>query len=203
MTSFVTSFVRSFRRPFARVAAPAAGLLVLVACSGDQQIATDSAGASAAAANPRAETVPPAVAKAAESNAVTVSKADFAQVRWIAGDWIGRQPSGVPFYERYEIASDTLILTQTFADSTFGIPSENGQIVLSGDGRVTSGPPGMRWVATQWSPKKVHFEPLEGASNGFAWETISADRWKATIVYHEPQGDRTVSYEMRRRSAPK
>lgn len=157
-------------------ARPIFGLLLLTikagyGCGGDSR--TQSVGA--------ADDVP---------EAATVSSADFAQFRWLEGDWRGHGVDQPPFYERYRFVDDSTFLVDSFADSTRGRVTGTGRVELRGGQLVNRGE-GMSWVAIAIDSVHAQFAPLEGASNSFVWRRgDSPAAWTATILWTDDTGAR-------------
>jgi hypothetical protein len=122
------------------------------------------------------------------------SRTDFANLRWLEGDWRGRLPNGGYFYERYRIVDDSTIAMHGFEDSTFSNPNDSASIVYR-DGIVTDRSSTSRYVATNLALNGVAFAPTQGATNHFSWNRESADTWTANL--RSAKGNITV-YRMER-----
>ena len=196
-----------------RCLACAAALLAAGACSDAENVVpadSAAAAAAAAAASPVADVGPtpgakavapspatPAVAVATEADGAKVSKEQFKTLRWIQGSWIGREGSGIPFYERYEVANDTAFTQYSYADAKFSSISETSSIVLT-NGHVFSGPATASWIATKWEASVIAFSPFKGATSAFRWERLGADTWRATLLWRENGADKQRVYDMKR-----
>ena len=118
-----------------------------------------------------------------------VTPQQFAQLRWIVGDWRGSGTAGTrqaPFYERYRFADDSTLLVESFADSTRRRVTETTRFELRG-GRLGNAGTGPQWAATAIDSLGVAFGPAARVRNGFRWErAASAGRrpsaWRATIT---------------------
>ena len=127
----------------------------------------------------------PAWLAAQDTPVARVSKEQLARLRWLSGHWVGRGTDGTeqaPFYERYRFFNDSLLIVDSFTDSTFTKVAETARYVLSGTrfGKEGNGP---RWVASRIDSISILFAPVTGARNGFKWErTGPMAAWTATII---------------------
>ena len=127
----------------------------------------------------------------------SVSAAQFAGLTWLEGRWRGAEANGTPFYESYASRTPTVIATYNFQDSTFGTPSDSGQLTLRGD-TLFSGSSTVQWVAVAIDSLRVEFAPWRGASNHFVWERGAGQRWTATLRWDSAGTAKQRQYEMRR-----
>ena len=143
-------------------------VLTLAACAGDKEQEPPPAAGSQRAAGQGAE-------PASGRYALT----DFAQLRWLEGDWRGTLPDGGFFYERYRFVDDSTIVMHGFADSTFSAANDSARITLRGQTVANEG--GARSVATALDSRSVSFAPTRPGSNHFTWTRDSEDAWTATL----------------------
>ena len=131
-----------------------------------------------------------------------LTTADFGQLRWIEGRWVG-MAGGNPFFEGYRFANDSTLRSYSFADSASAVPTDSGTIALRGGRIVDDGESG-QWVASELTPTRINFVPEAGVTNSFAWERRSADEWVATLTSPATgNGEATETvYEMRRLAEP-
>ena len=162
--------------------------LALAACS-TQQAPPDSA-----AVTPASEPAASAsAAAAAQPPLATVTREQFAQLRWLEGTWRGTGVGQAPFYERYRVVNDTTIHMESFDDSTLTTTSGESDIVLTGGQVLNRGEGGRASGAVRVDANAIEFVP---APNGFAftWRRgATPDEWIAEIG---AQKDRT--YTLRR-----
>lgn len=136
------------------------------------------------------------------------TRAQLAQLRWIGGYWRGEGASGTaqaPFFERYRFGSDSVLLVDRFADSTFTRVTERARYVLR-NGRfaneAAAGAP--EWVATRIDSSAAEFAPVRGTTRGFRWvRGATREEWMATILppARGPEGA-ARHYRMRRAAVP-
>jgi hypothetical protein len=118
-----------------------------------------------------------------------VTRAQFARLRWIAGDWRGIGVDGTtqaPFFERYRFVDDSTLLVESLSDSTRRTVSETSRYELR-DGRLGNTGAGARWVAVALDSLGVDFAPVARARNTFRWERAARAgarpaAWRATIA---------------------
>jgi hypothetical protein len=146
----------------------------------------------------RADSTAAAAAPIADVKAVTVSVADFQQLRWINGPWRGFMSNGEKFYEWYKYENDSTILKTEHPDSTFGTPSGESRIILR-NGIVIDSSARSSYVATRWDTLGVDFAPRRGATNSFTWTKEGPTQWAATIRWTDKDGrPQTVVYALHR-----
>lgn len=143
-----------------------------------------------AADTPARPAEPPAPA------AVSVSPAQFAQLRWLEGRWRGEGGGVPPFFEGYRWADDSTIRKYDFADSTFSAPTDSGDVQLRA-GQVRNGSPRQSWVAVALDSVSIRFAPERGATNGFEWRRGAAGSWTARLTWDSAGVPRERVYEMR------
>src|SRR5258708_21651905 len=90
--------------------------------------------------------------------------ADFAHLRWLAGDWQSRTSNGKSFYDRYRVSDDSTMRQASFSDSTFRTQKDSALIGLRG-GRVIDRGDGAPWFATRIDTNGVNFESQAAAAN--------------------------------------
>ncbi|MGH7498261.1 MAG: DUF4019 domain-containing protein [Gemmatimonadales bacterium] len=131
----------------------------------------------------------------------SVTLAEFRSLAWLEGSWVGKEPDGNSFYEKYRFKDDSTMGTWAFADSAATAASDSGEVRLRG-GQVTSGNDLLAWVVTAFDYGQVRFSPLHGARNSFTWSRGSGGGWVASL--HWPadgtQPARDVVYQMEPRS---
>lgn len=126
--------------------------------------------------------------------AARLSGNDFAQLRWIAGDWRGSGTEGTtqaPFFERYVFPDDSTLLVISFPDSTWAAPDDTAHYELRAGrlGNVGSS----RWVASRMDSTSVDFVPDTNTRNSFRWAREPGSgrqpgSWKATIAWTDATG---------------
>ena len=124
--------------------------------------------------------------------------ADFARLRWLAGDWQSRTQDGRSFYDRYQVIDDSTIRQASFSDSTFRTQKYSAVIGLRG-GRVIDRGDGAPWFATRIDTNGATFEPEAAAANHIVWTRVSPDRWTTQISITYPTGAKTQTvYQVER-----
>jgi hypothetical protein len=116
----------------------------------------------------------------------TITRAEFAQLKWIEGTWRGSGANQAPFYERYRFTNDTTLAVDAFTDSTMTRINETSYFVLA-NGKLTNTNPNLKWEATKLTDKSVTFTPVVGVRNTFVWDRQTADSWIA-VLYWPPSG---------------
>jgi hypothetical protein len=106
---------------------------------------------------------------------------DVAKLRWIEGSWRGTGDTDKPFYERYRVESDAIIV-EGFEDEAFSESAGATRFELA-EGEMGGGNGGWRWVVTNLDDDSVTFGPVEKARNSFRWERVSADEWRAVLEW--------------------
>jgi hypothetical protein len=132
---------------------------------------------------------PASAAPATPATPARVTPQQFAQLRWIVGDWRGSGTAGTrqaPFYERYRLANDSTLLVESFADSTWRRLTETTRFELRG-GRLGNAGTGPQWTATAIDSLGVSFGPVARVRNTFRWERAAGtgrrpSAWRATIT---------------------
>jgi hypothetical protein len=151
----------------------------------------------------------PATARAqapANSPGTAIPKPQLAQLRWISGYWRGEGTAGTtqaPFFERYRFGSDSVLLVDSFADSTFTRMTGTARYLWRA-GRFANVPAGdgVQWAATRVDSTMAEFAPVTGTVRGFRWARgASRDQWTATIL-PPPSGGSARHYLMRRALLP-
>ena len=134
----------------------------------------------------------------AQSIAAKFTLADFANMRWLEGDWRGTTSSGKPFYESYRMVNDSTMHMGGFADSAFRTQTDSAVIALRG-GQVLDQGDGTPWAATHLDSHFVNFGSMRTPANHFAWRRQSADRWEALIFTTDHLGhEQRIVYAIQR-----
>lgn len=115
------------------------------------------------------------------------STADFAHLRFLEGQWQGVGPDGSPFHEGYVFPSDTEMRSIRYADDSFS-EAVDGSVVKLEEGTVTSTWQQFTWRATQLSPGKACFEPVD-APSAFCWERVSDSEVRVLQKWSDDQGN--------------
>lgn len=122
-------------------------------------------------------------------------QAQFAELKWLDGDWRGTMPDGTPFFERYDVSNDTTIRMWSFSDSTFSTVSDSSMLVWTDSTIViVSGAP--RAVAERIDSAGVHFAPVQPGRSKYSWREVSGG-WKATLYTNDALNVPAIVYEMR------
>lgn len=132
--------------------------------------------------------------KAERAQPSRMTTADFANLRWLEGDWRGQIASGGYFYERYHFVDDSTIAMHGYEDSTFTRPNDSATIVFR-DGVVSDIGPKAKWSASRLDSTGIDFAPVQGATNHFTWTRQSGDKWTAAI---KPANGKVITYQMER-----
>jgi hypothetical protein len=175
---------KTFRGPLCAVFAACvtvAALLNSAACAGGQT----PAGATNAAAQQQ-----PAPAR--------ISASDLSKLRWIEGSWRGTGDVEKPFFERYRLEGDSLVV-EGFDDETLAKVSDSTRFELK-DGEFGGGSEGSRWAASELTEDGVTFVPVKVARNTFRWQKESDGTWKAVLDWPAADGKpaRRRVYKMER-----
>lgn len=112
----------------------------------------------------------------------TISRTEFAQLRWLEGTWRGSGVNQAPFFERYRFTNDTTLTIETFSDSTLATVSETSLYVLS-NGKLGNVHPKARWEATKLTDRAVTFSPIAGVRNTFIWQHENQNAWTAILLW--------------------
>lgn len=161
------------------------GLVALACGKGDARRADSAASAASSAVVPKVDPV-------------SVTVAEFQQLRWINGPWRGFMANGGKFYEWYKFENDSTILKTEHADSTFGAPSGESRIMLR-NGIVVDSSARSSYVATRWDSSGADFAPRRGATNSFTWAREDTTKWNATIRWVDKNGQpQTALYALHR-----
>jgi hypothetical protein len=124
-----------------------------------------------------------------------VTVAQFKQLKWLEGAWLGSGGNYPAFYEEYRAVDDSTIQMRAFSDSTFRKPTDSSRIELRGG--IVSQRGGSQYTASLVQPDRIQFLPPGAARGGFTFTRVSADQWTATLHPSAPGGRETV-YVMRR-----
>jgi hypothetical protein len=123
--------------------------------------------------------------------AAVVTPDQFAQLRWLDGDWRGQGVDQPPFYERYRFADDSTLVVETFSDSTRAQVSGSSRIELRDSRVLGRGENSSSYVLTEVDAEHALFAPHEGVTNSFEWRRgASPDTWAATIIWTADTGAR-------------
>lgn len=106
-----------------------------------------------------------------------VTREEFKQIGWIAGNWRGSGSGSAPFFESYRMVDDSTLMGITWKDASFTIPQDTSMIRWR-NGEVTHGTDA---VATRWSANSVHFDPRGKVMNSYTWKQETNDRWTAHL----------------------
>lgn len=150
---------------------------------------------------------PLTVAEAQQPVGTTVTRQQLAQLRWIGGYWVGsgtQSTTQAPFHERYRFFGDSILVVDSFADSTFSRVTETARYELR-DGRFGNTGSGARWVLSRIDGAAVEFAPAERVTSGFRWERMTVgpgpvEQWQATILPAPGRG--APRHYLMRRTAP-
>ena len=137
----------------------------------------------------------PSDTKAADTHAVSATSAfgthfttaDFAHLRWLAGDWRATAQGMKPSYERYAPIDDSTMRWRAFVDSTFTRQKDSATIALRG-GRIADQGSGTPWFATTVDTNRVNFGSQESPANHFIWLRTSANSWTAHVFTTDKAG---------------
>lgn len=117
----------------------------------------------------------------------------FQNMRWLVGSWEGEY-EGKPFFETWELASDTLLRNTTSEGQSF-IRVIGRQVFYTNDPKP--GEQMLRWKLADCNEQRVRFEnPTAPYSQTIVFEHTPDDRWKAVLV---TKGD-TVAYLLKRKN---
>ena len=96
------------------------------------------------------------------------------------GNWKGGA-TNAPFFEGYEMESDSLITIKYYEDASLSKVTALGKVVLEGNsiyhvyGRS-------KWKLVKRTENTWWFEPVENANNSFKWIFVGPDSWKAELI---------------------
>ena len=124
-----------------------------------------------------------------------VTVAQFKQLKWLEGAWLGSGGNYPAFYEEYRVLDDSTIQMRAFSDSTFRKATDSSRIELRGG--VVSQRGGSQYTASLLQPDRIQFLPPGATRGGFTFTRVAADQWTATLHPSAPGGRETV-YVMRR-----
>lgn len=127
--------------------------------------------------------------------ATRVTAADLAQLRWIEGDWSGTAIAGQAedsFFKRYRFVNATTLLVESFADSTFGAPTDSARYELR-FGRFGNTGRGQRWAASRMDSLGVAFAPVARTRSRVSWTRTAgtempSQSWESSIRFTDPAG---------------
>lgn len=115
--------------------------------------------------------------------ATKFTTADIARLKWLEGTWRGSGVDQAPFFERYRFENESTLAVDTYPDEKLDRIEDTARFELK-DGQFGNG----GYVASAIDANSIDFEPVT-AKNGFRWERVSDDAWKATIKW-PAQGDK-------------
>jgi hypothetical protein len=115
-----------------------------------------------------------------------VATTEFAHLRFLEGQWVGKGPNGTDFYEQYSFPSNSEMRSTRYSDATFST-STDGSIVALQDGKITSIWKEFSWELSEITPKKACFIPLKAPSS-FCWEQISETVVHVTQRWSDEKG---------------
>jgi hypothetical protein len=133
---------------------------------------------------------------------LTVSTAEFQQLRWLEGSWRGSGGGYDGFHEGYRWVDDSTIRKFDFADSTFAVVNDSGEIALRG-GAIRSASARSAYVVVALDSTSVTFAPERGAVNGFEWRRTGPGAWTARLHWDSAGIPRERLYEMRAIARPR
>lgn len=137
-----------------------------------------------------APAVRPVSAQTADPRPVTVTRTQFAGLRWLEGAWRGSGGSYAAFFEDFRWLDDSTVARRTFADSTLQEATETSEMVLR-NGMLYTVRNGTRGApAVLLSGDSLQFGPRT------LWVRRSNDHWTAIL------GGGRVVYELRRYRRP-
>lgn len=111
---------------------------------------------------------------------------DFAHLRFLEGRWEGKGPDGSLFYEQYSFPSESEMRSTRFSDDSFSGATDESVVVLS-DGKITSTWKEFTWEASELSPGKACFSPVNAPSS-FCWEGVSETTVQVTQRWSDEHG---------------
>ncbi len=128
------------------------------------------------------------------TSATTITRAQFAALRWLEGRWLGSGGNYPRFFEEYVFVNDTTIEQREFGmDSTFTSAPNAARIVLS-QGRILSLRRGAQSASVaRIATDTVWFETGRSGS-GYRWHRVDGNEWVATLG----GGSAPTVYRMRR-----
>lgn len=141
-------------------------------------------------------TAPPLVAQS-KALRTPFTKADFASLRWLEGNWQGTADGEAPLYERIRVANDSTMEITYYRDPTFAQPTGDGRLYLS-VGRIYHTFGANQWVATRAGADGLFLVAQTTGRNNFAWSFLSPDEWTSTMRTGIGGHERVLVYHMRR-----
>ena len=118
-------------------------------------------------------------------------------LRWLMGSWRGAGSAGTvqePFFERYSLANDSVLVVESFKDSTLRGVADSTRFDLRGDSLVSG-----EAAATSISPTSLTFSSRSTPGLAWTWRRDDDSSWTAIIVNSNPNGPpRTRVYRMSR-----
>ena len=126
----------------------------------------------------------------------SVTKQQFRQLRWIAGQWRGSGGAYPAFFEEYRVLDDSTIRMRSLSDSTLRTATDSSTIEWR-SGRVQSRSARSTYVAVELTPTTVRFARPGTAGGGHTFKRVSANEWTATLHPASAGGQPTI-YRLRR-----
>lgn len=128
---------------------------------------------------------------------VQVQPADVKKLAWIEGSWRGTGEGVPPFFERYRLDGDALVM-EGFEDGTLAKVTESTRYEVR-DGVLSNG----RSEAIELNDTSVKFLP-KTSMNSFSWVKKSPDAWTAILDVPANGGKpaRQVIYQLERWTPP-
>jgi hypothetical protein len=112
---------------------------------------------------------------------------DFAHLRFLEGRWEGLGPDGKTFFEEYVFTGEAKMQSNRYADDAFATIQDSSVVALDGD-RVTSTWGEFTWEASDLSPGKACFTPVD-APSAFCWEMTSDTTVSVTQRWTDEHGE--------------
>ena len=100
---------------------------------------------------------------------------DIKKLAWIEGTWRGTGGGIPPFFERYRLDGEALVM-EGFSDEALTKLSETTRYEIK-EGILGNG----RSVASQLTDTSVTFIPVDGKGNPFKWNSKGKDSWTAVL----------------------
>ena len=169
------------------------GCAFLAACGSDgANVANAPAPSAPSAPNAASSNTSQTRTQPMPSNKFT--KDDVAKLKWIEGSWKGMDGEN-PFYERYKIEGETMIVEELNADGSVRGPP--GRYELK-DGEFGKEEGDLRSAASEIGDGYVQFVPgTESKGNSYRFERIGPDSWQAILEW-PAAADRTAQRKVYR-----
>jgi hypothetical protein len=131
---------------------------------------------------------------AGQSPGAKVTRDEFRQLQWLAGQWRGSGGNYPSFFEEYRFLDDSTIQMRSFSDSMLRTATDSSRIEWRG-GMIRSGSDGP--VVTEFTTTSLRFMPPGAAAGGYTFTRVSDNEWTATLHPAAAGGTATV-YVMKR-----